>query len=270
MGARACPWSHCDRNGECDIVLWANVTKPPHNAAPPTPSIAPDTPEVLARIRDGLDLVEMLCSQVRRQVKTKLVMEELLSFGREGLLRAARSFDESRGVPFRCWATLRVRGAIIDGVRSHGDLPRRAYERLRALEAADAVQDARVEEDAANPPRDASDAEARLESYLTDMATAMAVRLVSKSTSREIERVVDEEPTPEDDVAEAELAEIVRLAIADLPDAERTMMQRHYFDDTSLDEAAKEMGLSRSWGSRLHARAIERVRRDLKRRRVVP
>jgi RNA polymerase sigma factor for flagellar operon FliA len=245
------------------------VTPPSHNAR--DAHTAPDPPEVLARIHDSMDLVARMASLLKRQVKTKLSKEELLSFGREGLLRAARAFDPERGVPFQCWAALRVRGAMIDGVRASGDLPRRAYQKLRALQAADALQDALVAEDVGRASSESAiAADARLDAYLADMATVMAVRLVSRTSQRDLDGVPDVDATPEDDLAEAEIRHALTEAITELPAPERTMMQRHYFDDVSLDEAARELGLSRSWGSRLHARAVEMVRRNLKRRRVAP
>lgn len=245
------------------------VTPPSDNVR--TSHTTTDSPAVLARIHESMDLVERMASMLKRQIKTNLSKEDLLSFGREGLLRAARAFEPERGVPFRCWAALRVRGAMIDGVRASGDIPRRAYQRLRALQAADAIEETLVEDDAGRvSSNDANAADARLHSYLADMATVMAVRLVSRTSQREMESVADLDTTPEDDLADAEMRAVLTQVIAELPDAERTMMQRHYFDDLSLDEAAAELGLSRSWGSRLHARAVEMVRRNLKRRRVAP
>jgi RNA polymerase sigma factor for flagellar operon FliA len=46
------------------------------------------------------------------------------------------------------------------------------------------------------------------------------------------------------------------------------LVERHYFGGATLDEAARALGLSKSWGSRLHARAIEQMARELKRARV--
>ena len=95
---------------------------------------AADTPEVLARVTGALDLVDVIAKQLRRQLGGKVMVDELVSFGREGLLAAARTFDPTLGVPFRRWANYRVRGAMFDGVRSTSMLPRSVYERLRAIE----------------------------------------------------------------------------------------------------------------------------------------
>src|SRR5262249_42881477 len=103
-------------------------------ATPPTPSHAapraPDTPETIARFETELELVDIVSRQIARTMGKVVELDELLSYGREGLLDAARKFDAARGVPFRAYANFRVRGAIIDGVRSMAQLPRRAHERL--------------------------------------------------------------------------------------------------------------------------------------------
>ena len=109
-----------------------------------------------------------------------------MSFGREGLLDAARRYDPERGVPFRAYANFRVRGAIIDGVRVVGRLPRRAHERLRGLEAAVRTSEGALEDvHAPQPPgAGAAQAEQALAEHLAAMATAMAVGLVAARRGR--------------------------------------------------------------------------------------
>jgi RNA polymerase sigma factor (sigma-70 family) len=77
---------------------------------------------------------------------------------------------------------------------------------------------------------------------------------------------VTHEPSPEDLVAHAQLRERLRDVVGTLPEAERTMIELHYFKGATLDEAAASMGLSKSWGSRLHARAVDLVTRRLRER----
>jgi RNA polymerase sigma factor for flagellar operon FliA len=71
--------------------------------------------------------------------------------------------------------------------------------------------------------------------------------------------------TPEDLLGEAELVARVKAVVARLPDQERTLVERYYFGGQTLDEAAASLGLSKSWGSRLHARAIEAIGEELRR-----
>jgi RNA polymerase sigma factor for flagellar operon FliA len=224
-------------------------------------SDASDAPDVLARFHSELDLVDVNARQVARRIATTSVtLDDLRSFGREGLLQAARSFDGSRGVPFRRWANMRIRGAMIDGVRQWGHLPRRVYQELRALAAGDAVQEALEEDHGAAPAATPEVADRRLTAYLAGIATAIAVGSMVGQ-----EDVADRrDPSPEEIASKAELARQVRAIVQRLPDAERTLIERHYFGDETLDQAAASLGLSKSWGSRLHARAIDRIARELR------
>jgi RNA polymerase sigma factor for flagellar operon FliA len=227
------------------------------------PRRAPDPPEVLARFHRERDLVDIIALQIKRQMGVPMSVPELRSFGDEGLLDAARTFDESRGVPFRRFANLRVRGAIIDGLRSWTDLPRGVYQQLRRVESADRVQEIYDEEDAANPAATPQAADDRLGAYLAGIATAIALGTMT-ALSPGMDEPETSDPNPEQRAAEAELRERLREVVAALPEAERTMIERHYFGGATLDEAAASMGLSKSWGSRLHARAVELVARRMR------
>jgi RNA polymerase sigma factor for flagellar operon FliA len=228
----------------------------------PSLSDARDAPDVLARFHAELDLVDVNARQVARRIAApSITLDDLRSFGREGLLQAARSFDGSHGVPFRRWANLRIRGAMIDGVRQWGHLPRRVYHELRAIAAADRVQAAFDEDHATTPPATPEAADARLTSYLAGMATAIAMGTM---VARDERTAAGSEPSPEEVVAKAELVARVKDIVQRLPEAERTLIERHYFGDETLDHAAASLGLSKSWGSRLHARAIERIARELR------
>jgi DNA-directed RNA polymerase specialized sigma24 family protein len=69
---------------------------------------------------------------------------------------------------------------------------------------------------------------------------------------------------PERLLARAQIAARVRAAVARLPDAERTMVEKHDLEEETLERAAASLGLSKSWGSRLRARAIDRLANDLR------
>lgn len=221
-----------------------------------------DSPEVIERIAVSLDLVDMLARQMRRQFGSHVQVDDLSSHGHEALVLAARSFDPEKGLPFRRWANLRIRGAMLDAVRAQGNLPRRVYRAVRAMQAAEELANAYAEE---SPPPSPEAADAKIDEQLDASAFAMALGFLTMRRGDIVERVADERPRPEEEVAEAELVVRIRAAIDERPEQERQLLQRHYFDEVTLDEAAKELGLSRSWASRLHARAIEGIAKSMKR-----
>ena len=238
------------------------TAKPPASPQSPHRHAHHDAPEVLARFDAELDLVDLNAKQLSRRMSgSSVTIDDLRSFGQEGLLQAARTFDESRGVPFRRWANLRIRGAMIDGVRQFGGLPRRIYRELGAAADADRVQDVYDEEDATSPAASPEAADARLTSFLAGLATAMSMGTMGGA---EGDAAAADPASPEDLTSFRELVGHVRSIVARLPDAERALVERHYFADETLDQAAASLGLSKSWGSRLHARAIDAIARELK------
>ena len=225
-----------------------------------------DSPEVLARIREGLDLVDLVARQMSRRLGHHFSLDEIASFGHEGLLNAARKYASDRGVPFRRWANLRIRGAILDGIRSQSDLPRHVYRRLVALEAGDRMHETLVEEDAASPAASADDADKRLTDYLRGIATAMAMGYLRERDTGDLEHLPDGTPSAEERLERDQLTRAIREILASRPREEQSLVKRHYFDGATFEQVAKELGLSKSWASRLHARAIDALGKELRKR----
>ncbi len=232
--------------------------------APSREKPPPDSPAVLALVAEGLPLVDILARQLRRQCGAYVHLDDLTSQGREALLAAARSFDPDRGVRFSHWAHLRIRGGMLDGVRSSTNVPRRVYRKLRALQVADRVHENAAEELAAAPAGTAEAADAKLTDQLGTAAMAMALAFLSVARGEHVSHAVDPGATPEEAFGNAELRLRVREAIAERPEAERRLIERHYFDEVTFDEAARELGLSKSWASRLHARAVQGIAESIK------
>ena len=227
-----------------------------------------DSPEVLERFSSGLALVDVIARQILRSLGGVADLQDLLSFGREGLWDAARRFDESRGVPFRGYANFRVRGAIIDGVRASARLSRRTHERLNGLQAATRVSEGALEDVSAPriPGSGPAEAEQALNEHLAAMATALAAGLIAPTAHGDSgERtLVDTADDPEQAYGQAQLLSVIRGAIAELPHEEAELVRRHYLEGTRFDHVADELGLSKSWASRLHTRALTRLAKRLR------
>jgi RNA polymerase sigma factor FliA len=225
-----------------------------------------DSPEVLERFHGELELVNIIASQVSRTVGKGVEFDDLLSAGREGLLDAARRFDATRGIPFRAYANFRVRGAMVDGVRHMSALPRRAHERLAAMEAAMAVSEGEVQFAFARPAQSMSsdEAEACLDEQLAVMATAAAIGIVAEATRGEAggsEASIDS--NPEQAYTQAEVMATVRAALAELAPVERDVVTRHYLEAQRMEKIAQDLNVSKSWVSRIHTRAIARLTKRL-------
>jgi len=258
------PRKAADDRGVGSVPAMGNSTA---RASSP-PKAHADSPEVLALVRSELPRVDVVATILNRQLGGRVQRDDLVSFGREGLLQAARSFDLTRGVPFTRWASFRIHGSMIDGVRSQSLLPASVYRKLRAIESAHHASEAAAEDGSARHSASADEADARLTTYLAGIATAVTLGLLATPTpgaTFDEPDGFDPTPTAEDVLGGAETLAAVREAMVALPEHERHLVQRHYFDDVRLDEAAAEIGLSKSWGSRLHGRAIESLTRHMAR-----
>jgi RNA polymerase sigma factor for flagellar operon FliA len=230
--------------------------------------LSADSSEALERFHACLDLVEIIARQVSKRLSFSAEFDELMSFGREGLLDAARRFDPSRGVSFRAYANFRVQGAIYDGLRRSASLPRRARERIAALEAAALVSEGEAEYSAARgTPEDLGRAEKFLANHLSAMATAAAIRITADRgrPTEALDSLVDAREDPEQAFARAELLELVRREASELPKDEAEVVRRMYFEGKRLEDVAREHGVSLSWASRLHTRAVARLCKRMKR-----
>ncbi|MGO8994490.1 MAG: sigma-70 family RNA polymerase sigma factor [Polyangiaceae bacterium] len=225
-----------------------------------------DPPDVRARIEVALALVPAIVEQLRAMLFARARRDDLTSYANEGALTAARTYDAGFGVPFNRWASLRIRGSIVDGLRADAELPRRLHERLRALAAASSAHEGCVLDDAGSPVDNAAGADAKIGDRLAAMATAYAAGVLMARDDETLESIRDLRGTPEEELSRAQLKAAVRAAIAERPEAERVLLERYYFDGATLTEASG--GLSRSWSSRLHARAIEGVSKTLARARI--
>jgi RNA polymerase sigma factor for flagellar operon FliA len=243
------------------------MATPPISSQAQQPTRGADSPEALERFQSQLDLVEIVARQIARALGPGVEADDLRSFGREGLLDAARKFDPERGVPFRAYANFRVRGAMIDGIRSTAQLPRRAYERLNGLSAALRVSEGAADDTFASPQNPSrAQADQALGDHLAAMAAAISVGLiVPAAVGEEGERIqVSAALSPEEEVARAQLLALVQSAIGDLPDEEGQLVRRHYLEGERFDHVAQSLGLSKSWASRLHTRAMQRLARRLR------
>jgi RNA polymerase sigma factor for flagellar operon FliA len=203
------------------------------------------------------------------RVKAHIDRAELVSLGDLGLVEAASRWDPEAGVAFAVFAWYRVQGSIIDGLRKAAHIPRRVWAQLTALRAAGEYLEARARQEvaartqgAAAPSgtaeklREVKDAMAAIEAVF---ATAMRVSLDERKHTPEPEETLDAR------VDRSALRDRVDEALASLPDKERALVQKHYFEGKNLMEAGEELGISKSWASRLHAQAVDRLRRRLSR-----
>jgi RNA polymerase sigma factor for flagellar operon FliA len=210
-----------------------------------------------------LDLARRAAAVVYPRVRDHVTFEELVALGNVGLTEAASRFEPERGVLFATFAWYRVNGAIMDGLRKSTPLPRRTWAKLVALRAANEYLENRVERDRGARERGAPDqttAEA-LAQVKHAMSAIRTMYMTSLEAMREDGETVAADASPTGDrLDHARLVARLRAALDCLPDKERALITKHYWEGKNLLEAGAELGMSKSWASRLHSQVVERLR----------
>lgn len=210
-------------------------------------------------IQETLGLVTAIAVKVRESLTHNLDLDDLIAYGREGLVEAAERFDPVRGVPFTTYSYHRIRGAIFDGLRRQGWLSRGEY--CHFLSCANSyLMNLGDRTDPGAHHATEQDRVTELASTLEDLA---AIFIVNAASAEEADP-----PDPHSQDGFAALADKrttreVRRALDRIPERERRIIELHYFGELSLTDTGIEMGLSKSWTSRLHARAVRLMAEEL-------
>jgi RNA polymerase sigma factor (sigma-70 family) len=207
-----------------------------------------DSPEQMARFHSEFGRVDLISAWMARLIgRRAATFEDLQEFARQGLLDAARSFDEQESVPFAHWAAVRMRQAIVRGVRQMGRLSRAVRRRLRTLEAASR---------GGRKDRDTSRRRHRVGTGED------VIRLDEADASLRATR------TPEDLLAAAELGAVLREIVRDLPLRERHLVEAVYFGGQTLENVAARLGRDKFWAIRVREAAFRKLRGEFRRRRM--
>jgi len=243
----------------------------------PGPVLEAPQAETLARrnklVSDHLWLVKCIARGVSARLPDGLDLDDLISAGALGLIRAADEFDQSRGVKFETYARHRVRGAMIDELRKLDTLPNSQRSKLRQVERA--VED--LERKLGRHPTDGEIAEKAglSEQEISDLlASATSADLYSLEAifeNGEDARLDSPETRadcqdPHARMERREAEALLTAAIADLPRTDRLVLILYYYHGLRMKEVGFVMNLTESRVSQIHARAILLLRGRLRAR----
>jgi RNA polymerase sigma factor for flagellar operon FliA len=211
----------------------------------------------------NLALVGYAVSELLRRVPPSVARDDLASAGSLALVLAARSYDASTGVPFARYASLRIRGALLDELRSMDWATRGSRTRVRELAATTEQLAAALGRPAT---RDEIATALGVDVRAVDQIRADADRRVLSIDASEgviADMIVDGTSTPEEAVLATERVHWLRAAVDTLPDRLQVVVRAIFLEDRSVADLADELGVTQSRVSQLRTEALGMLRDGL-------
>ncbi len=228
-------------------------------------------PKVRAKvINEFSPLIKYIASRIAIRLPPHIDLNDLINAGVIGLIDAIEKFDATKQIKFKTYAEFRIRGAILDELRSMDWVPRSVRQKARKVEDAYA----RLEYTLGRPASDAevaSEMKVDIDTFHKLLSETASVSLLSLDDLGEddsdlskrnlLEYILqDEKDWPSHKIRYAEVREIVAKGIQALPDKERMVISLYYYDELTMKEIGHVLKFTESRVSQIHTKAILRLR----------
>ncbi len=231
---------------------------------------APLSAEQEALLLEHLPIVRYVARSIHERLPQHVELDELIGAGTLGLLDAARKYDAGKNVQFRSYAQFRVRGAILDSLRSLDWSPRELRRKGRAIEEAARALQLKL----GRAPQDSEIAAAMDLSLLElqqltgqlkglEVATLHADRGEDSGEEELTFIPAKESENPLFQCLEAEAKQRLIAGIEALPERERLVMTLYYYEELTMKEIGTVLGVVESRVSQIHHLALGRLRSKL-------
>lgn len=218
-------------------------------------------------ILEHLPLVSMLARRIHERLPPNVSIDDLISVGTIGLIAAIDSFDPSLGVQVKTFADYKIRGAILDSIRSLDWVSRKRRDKARQVETAILSAQRKLN----RTPTDeeiAAELNMTLEQYHERLLQVQGLNLQSLEQvpgpdgSTALINMIpdDEESLPSHAVERAELEKVLAEGVGEVPELERTVLSLYFEQDLTMREIAEILGITLSRVSHLKSQAVLRLR----------
>ena len=214
-------------------------------------------------------LVKIVAGKLSMYLGNNVEYDDLVGYGTFGLIDAIDKFVLTKGVKFETYASLRIRGAILDQIRKMDWIPRTVRQKQKRVEQAQA----QLESTLGRPATDkelAAQLEVTEEELVELLEETKVANMVSLDEYMEQGSEVKAEPgkkapmtQPEVSAVKKELKEQLIAALGALTEKEKKVVVLYYYEDLTLKEISKVLEVSESRVSQLHTKAIMKMRQQL-------
>ena len=196
-------------------------------------------------LMEHIGLVKRVAIHLKSRLPNYMELDELIQVGTIGLIEAAKSFDDQKGVEFEVFARTRIRGAILDQVRKLSYLPRSAIVNIRDHNEATAV----LSSELGREPTQTELADFMgkdLDSFHKERTHAHRFQTVSLESQlpESIDLPANEFNEPETTLADSQMMEALTESIESLPEREKTIISLYYVEELNLKEIGAVLEVS--------------------------
>ena len=226
-----------------------------------------------------IPLVKYIAGRLAIGLPRSVEMNDLINAGVVGLIEAYRNFDVEKGVKFETYASLRIRGSILDELRGMDWAPRSTRARAREVERAMSQLEGKL---GRSPSEDeiASVLEVDMQTYyqiIDDVCSASLLSLDEMSYGEDSGRPValvdtlraKDQPSALSNIEREEVRDLLADSIGEIAEQERLVVALYYYEELTLKEIGQVLELSESRVSQLHTKAVLGLRSKLRKRFVV-
>jgi len=216
-----------------------------------------------------LGLVKYVAGRLAIGLPSFVEVEDLFGAGLLGLMQALDKFDVERQIKFETYAIPRIRGSMLDELRTQDWFPRSIRRKAKQLERAYAHVESRLERTATDEEI-ARHLKISMDQYYTlvdEVCLTTLVSLDKEVTSAGeglyavIETVANRDaPDPADELEDAEMRALIRDVVESLPEKERTVLNLYYYEELTLKEIGDVLGISESRVCQIHTKSVLRVK----------
>lgn len=225
-------------------------------------------------VQEYSPMIKYVANRIALRLPPHIEVDDLISVGAIGLMDAIEKYDPNRGAKFKTYAEFRVRGSILDELRSLDWVPRSVRQKASKLDAVVSKLQSKL----GRPPEDEEIAE-EMEITLDDLFDVInetrnmpLLSLEDMGISRDSgdkQSLLDtlagkSDVDPQTQLRLNELKSMIAAAIDTLPEKERLMVSLYYYEELTMKEIGEVLGITESRISQIHSKAVYRLRTKLK------
>ncbi|SHJ91249.1 sigma-70 family RNA polymerase sigma factor [Paramaledivibacter caminithermalis] len=218
-------------------------------------------------IVENIELVKIIAGRLYHSYNTNLEYDDIVSYGILGLIDAIDKFDPDKNVKFETYANFRIRGSIIDHLRSLDWVPRSIRQKHKKFEEVvsklQSIHGLDIDDEILAKELNMSLEE--FKNFLSEVSIFSVVSLDDKMSENTNFNIIsqDTETRPESSYIQNETKKILLKTIDRLPEREKMIIKLYYFSELTYKEISKILNISESRVSQIHTKCIAKLKSSL-------